>query len=199
MAAKRARGNRPRAARQSLGGLGGADGGHGTAARSWWGQLETREDTPGFSIHERWLMVRCWLSRSAPVLEKALAGLAGGPLLLRAKFEGHIGEQEGQSEIKLLNYSDAKAAIDLEVYAEARTVLLVFRPRSDGRPGVAPGDAVPNPVFVLWVAAGSDPVRVADAIQNCVHGGRGAGGTPREVRRVCRPAQGREPDREPVW
>ena len=102
---------------------------HETAARAWWGQLETREDTPGFSIHERWLMVRCWLSRSAPVLEKALAGLPGGPLLLRAKFEGHIGEQEGQSEIKLLNYSDAKAAIDLEVYAEARTVLLVFRPR----------------------------------------------------------------------
>jgi hypothetical protein len=100
-----------------------------TAKRAWWGQLETPEKTPGYWIHERWLMVRCWLSRSPPVLENALSGLPDGPLLLRAKFEGQIGEREGQGDIELLDYESAKAEIELRVDPEQRSVSLIFHPR----------------------------------------------------------------------
>jgi len=98
--------------------------------RPWWCELETAEGTTGHWAFERSMMLKTWVSRAVPVLEPALPGLPAGPVLLRAKFEGRIGDRQGgRRGRKLLTFEDAKAAVEVSADVTTATVSLVAHQR----------------------------------------------------------------------
>jgi hypothetical protein len=98
-----------------------------TDARPWWCELEVAKGTGGYFIFQRWQMITMWLGRAAPVLDKSLGKLPGGPLLWKVKFEGEIGDIEG--DLEPVGYEEAKAEIAVSVSADDRTVVMVVSPR----------------------------------------------------------------------
>jgi hypothetical protein len=95
-----------------------------TSERAWWCELETPEGNSGHWAYERSMMLKTWLSRAVPVLEPALPGLPGGPLLLRVRFEGRTLE-DMRGERKQLSFEHAKSAISVTADAAARTVSII--------------------------------------------------------------------------
>ena len=84
-----------------------------SAARAWWCELEVPPDTSGYWAYERSKMIKGWLARAVPVLERMLVGLPDGPILWRTKFEGRIGDIDCQ--VVPLDFDQAKAAIGVDV------------------------------------------------------------------------------------
>ena len=84
-----------------------------TDLRPWWFELEVAEGSDGNVIFHRWQMAGMWLSRAAPVLEGSFQNLPAGAVLWRLKFEGAIGDIEG--DIESIDYERAKAAIAVRV------------------------------------------------------------------------------------
>lgn len=100
-----------------------------TDTRPWWCELEAPDRTPGYWLSERWKMVRCWLSRAAPVLEASISGLPDEQVLFRAKFEGELGDHEDRGGADRLSYDETKSQIRCEVDSDNKTVLLTFGAR----------------------------------------------------------------------
>jgi hypothetical protein len=98
-----------------------------TASRPWWCELEVAEGGDGYMIFQRWQMATMWLSRAVPVLEGAFRDLPAGPLLWRLRFEGAIGDIDG--DIESIDYEQAKAEIAVSVGADRRTVMMIASPR----------------------------------------------------------------------
>ena len=98
-----------------------------TDTRPWWSELEVVEGTDGYMISQRCQMATMWLSRAAPVLEGVLRKLPAGPLLWRLKFEGAIGDIDGN--IESIGYEEAKAEIAVSVGGDRRTVVMIASPR----------------------------------------------------------------------
>jgi hypothetical protein len=98
-----------------------------TDSRPWWCELEVVERSDGDMIFQRWQMATMWLSRAAPVLEGAFRNLPAGPLLWRLKFEGPIGDIDG--DIEPGDYEEAKAEITVSVGEDRRTVVMIASPR----------------------------------------------------------------------
>jgi hypothetical protein len=94
-----------------------------TSRRAWWCELQTPEGS-GHWAYQRSMTLKTWLCRAVPVLEPALSGLPGGPLLLRVRFEGRMLE-DMEGERQQLSFEDAKSAITATVDAAAKTVSLV--------------------------------------------------------------------------
>lgn len=99
-----------------------------TSRRAWWCLLETREDTLGFWAAERIKMLKTWLSRAAPLLDARLQNLLAGPVLLKARFEGRLGDRTGFDPSTRMTLEMARAAITVEADASNAAVTLVVAP-----------------------------------------------------------------------
>jgi len=98
-----------------------------TSTRPWWWELDAAAGSDGYMIFQRWQMAATWLSRAAPVLERALPNLPSGPLLWRLKFEGVIGDVDGN--VEPIGYEAAQAEIGVSTDPDRRTVILVASPQ----------------------------------------------------------------------
>lgn len=98
-----------------------------TRSRPWWCELEVVAGSDGHMVFQRWQMATLWLSRAAPVLEGAFRNLPAGPLLWRLKFDGAIGDIEG--EIEPIDYEETTSQIAVSIGADRRTVVMIASPR----------------------------------------------------------------------
>jgi hypothetical protein len=100
-----------------------------TEKRSWWMQLVTTEDTDGQWSFQRMMMLRTWIRRMAPVLERAIPGLPEGALLWRVKFTGKIGDGERSGERTFLTFDVARATLSSSTSEDGRTLAIVATPQ----------------------------------------------------------------------
>jgi hypothetical protein len=97
-----------------------------TSSRAWWIELETTPATSGYWAFERTRMLKTWLCRIAPLLEKELPQLPTGALVWRVKFEGEIGDKEGDGKREFMSFEAALSTLTVE--ATGRSVALVATP-----------------------------------------------------------------------
>jgi hypothetical protein len=92
----------------------------------WWCDLDIADKSARPYARERMRMLQTWLCRGVPVMERALAGLPAGPLLLKCIFHGQLGDKEGSGKRDRLTFEDAKAAITPSIdHANAALTLTV--------------------------------------------------------------------------
>jgi hypothetical protein len=101
-----------------------------TTSRPWWCELEVAKGVEGYIVYQRWKMITLWLSRIAPVLDRALANLPRGAVLWRVKFDADIGQVD--KEVEPIDFEEAKAEIAVNVEANKKTVVMVASPRFEG-------------------------------------------------------------------
>jgi hypothetical protein len=130
-----------------------------TGARPWWWELEVADGSDGYMIFQRWQMAATWLSRAAPVLDGALYNLPSGPLLLRLKFEGVVGDIDG--DIAPIGYDEAVKQIAVSLDPGGRTVVAVasqkFEPANFNATNVAEGALVARIIDGFAQLAGETP------------------------------------------
>jgi hypothetical protein len=97
-----------------------------TPARPWWLELQTAPEARGYWAFERTKMLKTWLCRMVPVLEDELHGLPPGPLVWRVKFEGKLGDQEGDRKREFMTFEQAVTTVTAE--AAGSSVTLVAAP-----------------------------------------------------------------------
>ena len=100
-----------------------------SANRPWWVEIEIAPGTSGYWAYERAKMLKTWLCRMVPVLERALPDLPSGPLLWRTKFNGPIGDREGKGKREFLTLEQAISTITTEAAPGGNTVTLVIDPQ----------------------------------------------------------------------
>jgi hypothetical protein len=100
-----------------------------SAIRPWWIEIEVAPGTSGHWAYERAKMVKTWLCRMVPVLEDALPDMPSGPVLWHTKFEGHIGDREGNGKRGFLTLEQAVSTIKAETVTGSATVTLVAEPQ----------------------------------------------------------------------
>ena len=67
-----------------------------TSKRAWWCTSETRPGTSARMAYERWRVVDLWLSRAAPILDRAFQDLAPGPIEWVAAFQAELTDRSGE-------------------------------------------------------------------------------------------------------
>lgn len=92
--------------------------------RPWWCVLDTHENTPGHWAYERSMMIKTWICRAAPVLDTAFPRLARGPVRVRFKFVGRLGDRHGGERPELLKYDIARASVVASVETSEATISL---------------------------------------------------------------------------
>jgi hypothetical protein len=86
-----------------------------TTRRPWWIQLETDDETTGYWAYQRFQLLRTWICLAAPVLDEAFPGLSSGPVLWKAKFEGHIGDKKSKKDRAFLTAEQTLPFIEMEM------------------------------------------------------------------------------------
>lgn len=95
----------------------------------WWCDVDIIEKAARPFAYDRMRMLQTWLCRGVPVMERTLAGLPAGPLLIKCIFQGQLGEEEGSDKRARLTFEDAKAAIASSIDHANATVTLTVHPR----------------------------------------------------------------------
>lgn len=86
-----------------------------TSKRRWWIELERTEGETGRWAFERYKMVKTWLVRMVPVLERAFPTLPEGAIVWRTHFDGLLGKQDARGERDFLTYDQALASLAADV------------------------------------------------------------------------------------
>lgn len=86
-----------------------------TAGRAWWVELETTDETPGYVASQRHEMLKTWLQRTAPVLDRAFDSELPPALLWKACFEGRLGDRSDPGLESFPTIEDALSHIGIQV------------------------------------------------------------------------------------
>ncbi len=82
-----------------------------TSSRRWWIELERLEGQSTDQAYERFKMLRTWLSRMVPVLEREFSELPEGSIVWRARFNGQVPKRKVKSERDFLSYDQALGSL----------------------------------------------------------------------------------------
>jgi hypothetical protein len=85
-----------------------------TPRRNWWIELERLEGQSADQAFERYKMLKTWLVRMVPVLEKEFPALPEGTVVWHARFDGQVAERKVKSEKDFLTYPEALASLTVK-------------------------------------------------------------------------------------
>ncbi|PIB92745.1 hypothetical protein [Caulobacter sp. FWC2] len=93
-----------------------------TPARDWWFDILVPDDLPATPAHDYWLMLRMWIVRAAPVLDRCFPGLGTSSLLIEGDFTDCM--RNGEARPAPLNYPQVRAGLVVTADLERRTVVI---------------------------------------------------------------------------
>lgn len=96
-----------------------------SSRRIWWCDLTILDPSQRTAGYERIKMLKTWLCRSVPVLERELPDLPAGPIVLKCHFSG--GRVEWSADRDRLDFQGAKNAISAKLDRTNSTITLTVQ------------------------------------------------------------------------